>query len=173
MIKDSCTANRTRLVDEPIVEMLLNKKYAKSGIKFMRSSSTDSDCTDIVCYGNGARKYLNIRRNSSKYYRSPNFSIAVNKNKLGCYNGNTYVFVDEVSDCLYIVDGMQLLNYILEHADNVKQSDNSPNNYYIVIPKSDIALMIADKNSGIIKYGKSVANLFAIGRDESQFTNLI
>ncbi len=175
MFKDNGIINRTKLVDEPIVEMLLNKKYKKSGIQFMKSSAHDLDCTNssIICYGNGTRKGLNIKRNSSKYYRSSNFSIAVNKNKLGCYIGNTYVFVDEVSDCLYIVDGMQLLNYILEHADNVKQSDGNLNNYYIVIPKSDIVLMIADKNAGIIKYNKSVANLFAIGRDETQFAGLV
>jgi len=172
MTKDNSTANRTRLVDEPIVEMLLNKRYSKSGIRFMRPATNDQDCTDIICYSNGTKKTLNIRRNSSKYYRSPNFSIVINKNKLGCYCGNTYVFIDEVSDCLYIVDGMQLLNYILDHADNVKQSENS-SNCYLVIPKSDIALMVDDKNTGIIRYNKSVANLFATGRDESQFTNLL
>lgn len=173
MIKENCTLNRTKLVDEPIVEMLLNKKYSKSGIRFMRSATGDSECTGIICYSNGAKKYLNIKRNSSKYYRSRNFSINVNKNRLDCYSGTTYVFIDEVSDCLYIVDGMQLLNYILDHADSLKQSDNNPNNYYIVIPKSDIALMISDKNNGIIKYSKPIANLFTVGRDETQFTNLI
>lgn len=172
-MRDNGTVNRTRLIDEPIVEMLLNKKYAKSGIKFMKSGSSDSDGTDIICYGNGTKRNLNIKRNSSKYYRSQNFSINVNKNKMGCYSGNTYVFIDEVADCLYIVDGMQLLNYILEHADNVKQSESNSNCYYIVIPKSDVALMVPDKNYGIIKYNKSVANLLAIGRDESQFTGLI
>ena len=30
MTKDSCIATRSRLVDEPIVEMLLTKKYLKS-----------------------------------------------------------------------------------------------------------------------------------------------
>ncbi len=175
MFKDNGTINRTKLVDEPIVEMLLNKKYKKSGIQFMKSSAQGLDCTNssIICYGNGTKKQLNVKRNSSKHYQSPNFSIAVNKNKLNCYNGNIYVFIDEVSDCLYMVDGMQLLNYILEHIDNVKQSDRNSNNYYIMIPKNDMVSMIADKNVGIIKYNKSVANLFLAGRDETQFAGLV
>ena len=171
MVKDNRILNRTRLVDEPIVEMLLTKKYGKSNVKFMKSSA-DPDCTDLICYGNGIVRSLNVKRNSSKYHSSPNFSIAINKNHLGVYNNASYVFIDEVADCLYIVDGMTLLTYILEHADNVRQSDNSAGNYYIVIPKKDVASLV-NTNDNIVKYNKAVADLFANCRDESQYASLL
>lgn len=174
MAKDNCILNRTKLVDEPIVEMLLSKKYSKSGIRFIKSDSTnESDCTDTICYGSGTKRQLHIKRNSSKYYNSPNFAIAVNKNKLTGYSGSSFVFIDEVADCLYIIDGLSLLGYILNHADNVKQSDNGGNNYYIIIPKKDIAALVNGNAGNIIKYGKNVSNLFAIGRDESKYMGLV
>lgn len=172
-MKRSGINNRTRLVDAPIIEMILNNKYINSGIKFIKSNSDGKDCTDIVCYGNGTKRGLIIKRNRSKYYRACSFSIEVDKNRMDHYDGDTYVFIDEVSDCLYIVDGVVLLNYMLEHVDNIKQSEFD-GNYYLMIPKSDIVLlMIPDKASGIIKYNKSVARLFAIGRDESKFKDLV
>ena len=174
MVKDNCIINRTRLVDIPIVEMLLAKKYAKSDVKFMRSDTqNDADCTDVICYSCGTQRRLTVKRNSSKYYDSPNFSLSVNKNKLNLYYGTSFVFIDEVSNCLYIIDGMTLLGYVLDHSDNVKQSDNNKNNYYLIIPKKDIASMIETCSGSVIKYGKSVAHLFSIGRDESQFVGLV
>lgn len=169
-MKDNCILNRTKLADEPIVEMLLTKKYGKSNIKFMKSFN-DPDCTDTVCYGSGAQKNLYVKRNSCKYSYSPNFSIAINKNKLCVYNNACYVFVDEVANCLYIVDGIALLNYIVEHYDNVRQSDNS-NNFYIVIPKSDIAELVSSPES-IVRYNKAISDLFANCRDESQYAGLL
>ena len=173
-MKFTCAANRAKLVDEPIVEMILSHKYFKSGIKFMKADlKSDFDGTDIICYSSGSKRILNVKRNSSKYFNSPNFSIAVNKDNLSVYNNTSYVFIDEVADCLYIVDGITLLKYILENADNVRQSDKKPDNFYIVIPKRDIIAMIGDNKDHIIKYSKAIAILFANGRDESQFTNLI
>jgi len=173
MMKCNSITNRTKLVDTPIVEMILSNKYSKSGIKFLKPSTDDQNCTDIVYYSNGVKRGLIIKRNASKHYRAFSFSLNINKNKMDCYDGNTFVFIDEVSDCLYIVDGIVLLNYILEHADNVKQSDNG-DNYYIIIPKSDILLqMIPDKSSGVIKYNKSIARLFAMGRKEYNYIDLV
>ncbi len=172
-MKSTCAANRAKLVDEPIVEMLLAHKYFKAGIKFMKADlQTDFDGTDIICYANGIRRSLNVKRNSSKYFNSPNFSIAINKDKVDVYNNTSYVFIDEVADCLYIVDGMDLLKYILSKSDNVRQSDKKVDNFYLVIPKRDIVAMIGDNSDHIIKYNKAIANLFAAGRDESMYMNL-
>jgi hypothetical protein len=172
-MKSTCAANRAKLVDEPIVEMLLAHKYFKSGIKFMKADlQSDFDGTDIICYANGIKRSLNVKRNSSKYFNSPNFSIAINKNKVDVYNNTSYIFIDEVADCLYIVDGLDLYKYILEKSDNVRQSDKKADNFYLVIPKRDIITMIGDNHDHIIKYNKAVANLFASGRDESMYMNL-
>ena len=172
-MKSTCAANRAKLVDEPIVEMLLAHKYFKSGIKFMKADlQSDFDGTDIICYANGIKRSLNVKRNSSKYFNSPNFSIAINKNKVDVYNNTSYIFIDEVADCLYIVDGLDLYKYILEKSDNVRQSDKKADNFYLVIPKRDIITMIGDNHDHIIKYNKAIANLFAAGRDESMYMNL-
>ena len=173
-MKSTCAANRAKLVDEPIVEMLLSHKYYKAGIKFMKADlQSDFDGTDIICYANGMKRSINVKRNSSKYFNSPNFSIAINKNKLNVYNNTSYVFIDEVADCLYIVDGIDLVKYIIEKYDNVRQSEKKPDNFYLIIPKRDIINMIGDNRDHIIKYNKAIANLFAAGRDESMYMNLI
>lgn len=172
-MKSTCAANRAKLVDEPIVEMLLSHKYYKAGIKFMKADlQSDFDGTDIICYANGVKRSLNVKRNSSKYFNSPNFSIAINKNKLNAYNNTSYVFIDEVSDCLYIVDGMDLFKYIIEKYDNVKQSEKKPDNFYLIIPKKDIINMIGDNRDHIIKYNKAIANLLELGRNEDQYKEL-
>lgn len=172
-MKSTCAANRAKLVDEPIVEMLLSNKYYKAGIKFMKADlQSDFDGTDIICYANGVKRSINVKRNSSKYFNSPNFSIAINKNKLNVYNNTSYVFIDEVSDCLYIVDGMDLVKYIIENNDNVRQSEKKPGNFYLIIPKRDIINMIGDNRDHIIKYNKAIANLFELGRNEDQYKEL-
>lgn len=172
-MKSTCAANRAKLVDEPIVEMLLSHKYYKAGIKFMKADlQSDFDGTDIICYANGVKRSINVKRNSSKYFNSPNFSIAINKNKLNVYNNTSYVFIDEVADCLYIVDGIDLVKYIIEKYDNVRQSEKKPDNFYLIIPKRDIINMIGDNRDHIIKYNKAIANLFELGRNEDQYKEL-
>lgn len=172
-MKSTCAANRAKLVDEPIVEMLLSNKYYKAGIKFMKADlQSDFDGTDIICYANGMKRSINVKRNSSKYFNSPNFSIAINKNKLNVYNNTSYVFIDEVADCLYIVDGMDLVKYIIENNDNVRQSEKKRDNFYLIIPKKDILNMIGDNRDHIIKYNKAIANLFELGRNEDQYKEL-
>lgn len=172
-MKSTCAANRAKLVDEPIVEMLLSHKYYKAGIKFMKADlQSDFDGTDIICYANGMKRSINVKRNSSKYFNSPNFSVAINKNKLNVYNNTSYVFIDEVSDCLYIVDGIDLVKYIIEKYSNVRQSEKKPDNFYLIIPKRDIINMIGDNRDHIIKYNKAIANLFELGRNEDQYKEL-
>lgn len=172
-MKSTCAANRAKLVDEPIVEMLLSHKYYKAGIKFMKADlQSDFDGTDIICYANGMKRSINVKRNSSKYFNSPNFSIAINKNKLNVYNNTSYVFIDEVADCLYIVDGIDLVKYIIEKYANVRQSEKKPDNFYLIIPKKDILNMIGDNRDHIIKYNKAIANLLELGRNEDQYKEL-
>lgn len=172
-MKSTCAANRAKLVDEPIVEMLLSHKYYKAGIKFMKADlQSDFDGTDIICYANGMKRSINVKRNSSKYFNSPNFSVAINKNKLNVYNNTSYVFIDEVSDCLYIVDGIDLVKYIIEKYSNVRQSEKKHDNFYLIIPKRDIINMIGNNRDHIIKYNKAIANLFELGRNEDQYKEL-
>ncbi len=172
-MKSTCAANRAKLVDEPIVEMLISNKYYNAGVKFMKADlQSDFNGTDIICYSNGMKRSLNVKRNSSKYFNSPNFSIAINKNKLNVYNNTSYVFIDEVADCLYIVDGIDLVKYIIEKYDNVRQSEKKPDNFYLIIPKRDIINMIGDNRDHIIKYNKAIANLFELGRNEDQYKEL-
>lgn len=172
-MKLSCTAYRTKLVDEPVVELLLTNKYHKSDLKFIRSDfQSDTESDGITCFSSGAKRLYCVKRNSSKYYNSPNFSISINKNRLDVYNNTSYVFIDEVSDCLYIVDGMDLLRYIIDHIDKICESDKKSNSFYMIIPKNDISLMTPDKDH-IIKYNKTIANILANSRDESMYMNLI
>jgi hypothetical protein len=168
------SVSRAKLVDEPIVEMILSYKYFKSGIKFMKADlQSDFDGTDIIAYSNGSKQLINVKRNSSKYYNSSNFTLSVNKNKLDLYNNVLYIFIDEVANCLYLVNGKDLLKYILDKIDNVKQSAKKSNSYYIVIPKSDIRSMIGDNKDQIITYSSAIAKLFESGRDESIYSDLI
>lgn len=169
-MKCSAAVNRAKLVDEPIVEMILSRKYFKNGIKFMMADlQSDFDGTDIVCYSDGFRCSINVKRNSSKYYNSPNFTFTINKNKVSSYKTTLFVFIDEVCDCLYMVDGEKLYKYILENESRLRESDRD-NKFFLIIPKNDLAIIAEDN---IIKYSKAVADLFAAGRDESMYMNLI
>lgn len=167
----NCVMNRTKLVDEPIVEMLLSNKYSKAGISFLKEND-DFECTNLMCYSNGTKRLLHVKRNSSKYYSSNNFTLSLDKNKLHVFNNASFVFIDEVADTLYIVDGIALLKYILEHANNVQQSVKNPKNSWIILPKKDIAALVNDNPNNIIHYSKAVATLFANSRDEDLFKNL-
>lgn len=170
--KVSNVANRTKLIDEPIVEMLLSRKYSQSGMKFMKSDSSNSSCTDISCYYNGTKRLLNVKRNLSRYYNSPNFTVTIHKNKMDVFKDTTFVFIDEVSDCLYMVDGGVLLQYILEHSDKLNAIEGNEHKAYILIPKRDIRKLISDSPTSIIRYNKAVAKLFELNRDENLYTDL-
>lgn len=167
MTKYSNSMNRSALIDEPIVEMLLSKKYASSGISFQKEYKNST----LMYSVNGVHRNLFIKRNSSKYYNSNNFFITLNKNRLDVFNNATYVFIDEVSNALYLVDGMSLLKFILNHKDNINQIDNTEN-YYILISKADI-ISLTDSKNQIINYNNQFATLFKMYRDESNFTNLM
>lgn len=170
--KFSCIANRTKLVDEPIVETLLSRKYLQSGIKFMKSDSLDGNNPYIGCYYNGIKRSLCIKRNPSRYYNSPNFTISIHKNKMDAFKDTTFVFIDEVSDCLYMVDGGVLLQYILEHSDKLNTIESNEHKAYILIPKRDIRKLISDSPTSIIRYNKAVAKLLELNRDENLYKDL-
>jgi hypothetical protein len=159
---------RTKLVDEPIVEMLLSNKYSKANMTFVKSADTN----EYSYYANGVMRNLVIRRNSSKYYNSANFSISINKDDISVYNNSLFVFIDEIANCLYTVNGEDLLKYILQKKDNLKASSANPDSYYLLIPKKDILELVSDNDNHVIKYNESVANLFALCRDESFYDYL-
>lgn len=174
MSYDNCSVNRAKLVDEPIVEMILSRKYLKSGLKFVIADlQSDFDGTDIVCYSSGTKRSINVKRNSSKYYNSSNFTISIDQNKLGMFNNTSFVFIDEVADCLYVVDGVALLQYILSKSNSIHQSKNNSKKSWVILPKKNLISLIGDNPNGIIKYSKQIAKLLENGRDESQFKDLI
>ena len=167
----NCSTNRARLIDEPIVEMLIAKKYAKSGIKFLHSDSQSDTANSIICSVNGTNKQLNVKRNASKYWNSNNFTITFYKDNLSVFSNNTFVFIDELANCLYLVNGIDLLKYLLE---NIHKANHSKvgNGYYIIVPKTDIADLATNNSGDIIKYSKQIANLFESNRDETLFAKL-
>ena len=170
-MKCSKAVNRAKLVDEPIVEMILSRKYFNSGLVFMKSDlQSDFDGADLVCYSDGFRRNINVKRNSSKYYNSKNFTITINKNKLDVFKSTQFVFIDEVGDCLYVVDGELLCKYILDNSAKLRETDKE-NSFYMIIPKKDLVQLVG-ADGGIIRYTKAIANLFAAGRDESAYMNL-
>lgn len=174
MLYNNCAVNRAKLIDEPIVEMLLTNKYYKSGVSFTRADIKSDLCgVDIVCYSNGIKRNINVKRNSSKYYSSPNFTMSIDKNNLEVFNNSIYVFIDEVADALYIVDGVSLLSYIVNHDNCIMTSNKNSNKSYILIPKKDLLEIIGDNNNRIIRYSKQIAALLEMNRDESKFTNLV
>lgn len=173
-MKDHSAINRAKLVDEPIVEMLLARKYSNSNVKFMKADlQSDFEGTDIICFANGVKRPINVKRNSSRYYNSPNFSISLDKNKLNMFKNTSFIFIDEVADALYMVDGTMLLAYILEHSDRISSSKYNPNKLWAVIPKADIILMVDGSPNGIIRYNKNIAKLFELGRSEDQYKELL
>lgn len=161
------TAFRSKLVDEPIVEMILSQKFKNSKIKFNRL--TNNSNYSLTASVNGTVKTIIVVRNSSKYFKSPNFLMSLNKNSLSQFNNSIFAFIDEVSNSLYMVDSVNLLMYIIKNSDNLKQSSKD-NIAWIVIPKKDIVSLVAD--DGIIKYSNNVAELFSNNRDESKYSNL-
>lgn len=153
---------RSKLVDEPIVKMLLTKKYAKSNLTFTDSNSKNE------FYLNGFKRYLRIIRNSSKYFKSRNFVVSVDKNNLKEFSNSMFVFIDEIADSLYITDGITLIQYIIEHSADINYTGDS-NKSYLLIQKKDVVDLVKERASGIIEYDKAVARLFEVGRDENKF----
>jgi hypothetical protein len=138
--------NRAKLVDVPIIEMLLAKKYKDSSIYFMKGNESAGDVDSITCISDGFKRTLNVKRNSSKYYKSPNFNIFIDKNKLSVFKDSLFAFIDEASDSIYMVEGAKLLQYILENPKNIKPSNYSENKVSVILPKSDIILLVSDSN---------------------------
>jgi hypothetical protein len=165
--------SRMILSDTPIVEMLLIDKFSKSGIMFEKTDCKSDLCgTGITCYVSGSKKSLYIKRNSSRYFNSLNFLVTLNKNNLSVFNNALYVFIDEVANCLYLVEGVSLLTYIINNSHKVCVSDKLNNSYYIIIPKVDI-MSLTGNNDNVIKYNEGISNLLALNRDECLFNNLL
>lgn len=167
MAEEHIINNRNKFFDEPMVEMLISQKFNNSKVKFMRSGSYNG--SKVHCLVNGHSQILNVNRNSSKYCRSSNFTLSLDKNKLGVFNNSIFTFIDEVADSIYIVSGIKLLAYIIEHADCIQQSEANPKKSWILIPKKDVVNLIIDNPNSIIHYNKKIAKLFATNCDESLY----
>ena len=112
-----------------------------------------------------------MKRNSSRYFDSPNFTISINKEKIDTFKNTQFVFIDEVADCLYMIAGENLYKYILEKESKLRETGKE-NTFFLVIPKKELAALV-NSDDCIIKYNKAVANLFATCRDESIYENLM
>lgn len=164
---NSALYNRTKLVDEPIVKSLLVKSFPKSDIRFM----TNTDCNGKMityCLVNGAKRSLVVNRNVGKHYKSNNFVVSVDKNRLTVFNDSLFVFVDETANSLYMIDGIRLLSYILNNADRLIPTTHD-NVSWLTVPKTDIYDLINDNPRNVIKYSHSVANMFSVSRNEDQY----
>lgn len=171
-MKKNSTINRSIIADEPIVELILSNKFAKHGIEFKKNINKNNYLDHAIQYRvNGFIKDLVVKRNSSKYFKSSNFLFTIDKNKLNIFNNASFVFIDEVQNSLYIVDGIELLKYIISHKDKIMVEDDSTVGF-ILIPKKDIISIVSCEDN-IINYGKQFAGLFEISRNEQKFSNLI
>lgn len=173
-MSDNCIVNRTKLVDTPIVKMILSKTYNKSDIKFMLPDrKLELNGINLICLVNGKKRNICIKRNSQKYFNSQNFTFSLNCNKLNVFNNTLFVFIDELCNSIYIVDGVKLLSYIINNSDKLQASKSNQSMTWLLIPKSDIISMVSEYSNGIIKYNDQVMNLFSIGRDENLYKDLL
>lgn len=173
-MNDNCIANRTKLIDTPIVEMILSNVYRKSKIKFtLPDKKLELDGVNLICLVNGKKTNICIKRNSKKYFDSPNFTFSLNRNRLNVFNNTMFVFIDELNDSIYTVSGTKLLSYIISNSDNLHPSTTNKNVTWLIIPKQDIINMVDGCcSNGIIKCNKNIMNLFSLNRDENLFRYL-
>ena len=170
-MKENCMTNRAKLVDVPVVIMLMTNRFSKSDIKFMMSDN-ESDFDIMYCYSGNMRS-LKVRRNSAKHYKSSNFSVSINKNNLAEFSNSTFAFIDEVANAIYLVDGVALLQYMIDHSAKVNMLETNSSMGWIIIPKKDILNMISDNPNSIIKYNNAIAKILENGRNELMFKDLL
>lgn len=169
-MNDNCIANRTKLIDTPIVEMILSNLYRKSKIKFMLpDKKLELDGINLISLVNGKKTNICIKRNSKKYFDSQNFTFSLNRNRLNVFNNTMFVFIDELNDSIYTVSGTKLLSYIISNSDNLHPSTTNKNVTWLIIPKQDVINMACDRCNGIIKCNKNIMNLFSLNRDENLY----
>lgn len=169
-MNDNCIANRTKLIDTPIVEMILSNLYRKSKIKFMLpDKKLELDGINLISLVNGKKTNICIKRNSKKYFDSQNFTFSLNCNRLNVFNNTMFVFIDELNDSIYTVSGTKLLSYIISNSDNLHPSTTNKNVTWLIIPKQDVINMACDRCNGIIKCNKNIMNLFSLNRDENLY----
>ena len=169
-MNDNCIANRTKLIDTPIVEMILSNLYRKSKIKFMLpDKKLELDGINLISLVNGKKTNICIKRNSKKYFDSQNFTFSLNRNRLNVFNNTMFVFIDELNDSIYTVSGTKLLSYIISNSDNLHPSTTNKNVTWLIIPKQDVINMACDRCNGIIKCNKNIMNLLSLNRDENLY----
>lgn len=144
-----------KLVNEPVVEMILSQNF--KNIRFEKSLLQKT----FICYFDGVKKKIFITRNPAKYYKSNKFNLYINKNNLSIFNCSTFAFIDEVSDSLYLIDGIVLLKYIIDNSDKLVESNN--NTFTLLADKSDICLLAGERGR-VLKYNKDIANYLLLNK---------
>lgn len=145
--------NYSNLINQTVAESLIQQYYSKSKVQFLHTTHNES-----FALVNGYRKLIKINRNSSKYLNSSNFIVTIDKNKICTFNNAIFVFIDDVTRQVYIVSGLKLLSYIVNHGDDLQESKTSINKFWIAIPKQIIA-DTASENNCAIPYNTEVSNI--------------
>lgn len=143
--------SRIKLIDEPFIKQMLINKYKTSEIQFIDS---DFNKVGFDYYVDGFRQPVRTVRNSKKFAKSGYFTVSVDKNNLTSYSNTLYTFIDEASDCVYLLDGLLLLQYIIENPNCINESKDKKGTYAL-ISKKDIRDLVADDSKFIIKYNES------------------
>ena len=149
--------SRVKLIDEPFVKQMLINKYRASKIQFIDS---DFNKLGFDYYVDGFRQSVKTVRNSKKFAKSNYFTMMVDKNNLTSYSNTLYTFIDEASNCVYLLDGLLLLQYIVENPDCINESKDKKTTYAL-ISKKVIRDLIAENIKFIIKYNDSYASFLS------------
>ena len=99
--------------------------------------------------------------------------MSINKNNLAEFSNSTFAFIDEVANAIYLVDGVALLQYMIDHSAKVNMLETNSSMGWIIIPKKDILNMISDNPNSIIKYNNAIAKILENGRNELMFKDLL
>lgn len=156
--------SRIKLIDEPFVKQMLSNKHKKSKIQFIDG---DFDHLGFDYYVDGFRQSVRTIRNSKKFAKSNYFTVPVDKNNLTSYSNTLYAFIDEVSSSVYLLDGLLLLQYLVENPNCIKENEfQDKKTTYALVSKKDIMTWLKLENdpskkvssNSVIYYNKEYAN---------------
>lgn len=144
-------ANRVKLVDEPFVKRILMNKYRSSGIRFIDENFDKLGFDYCV---NGFRQTIRTIRNSPEHRLAESFTVSVDKNNLSQFNNTSYAFIDEASRGVYLINGLSILQYIIENPYRIGESSHG---CFIRISKFKILQMLQKEGGSAISYNKDYA----------------
>lgn len=104
---------RAKLVDEPLVRMIISEVWGLSAMETTKEE--DFLGVDIKAMDTYGRLYFfDVKRNSSTRRKDGSFTFTY-LNKLGIeykYADKNLVFVDECNSCIYFIKGERLQEYV-------------------------------------------------------------